>query len=43
MISPQSFMSKFIPFCGILGHTFMEFLKGLGDYCQAQHGLDEDK
>ncbi|XP_046794873.1 protein tyrosine phosphatase type IVA 1 isoform X2 [Gallus gallus] len=30
-------------FCGVLGHTFMEFLKGSGDYCQAQHDLYADK
>ncbi|KAG8524191.1 Protein tyrosine phosphatase type IVA 1, partial [Galemys pyrenaicus] len=29
-------------FCGVLGHTFMEFLKGSGDYCQAQHDLYAD-
>ncbi|KAM4849825.1 uncharacterized protein ACOB7L_009389 [Callospermophilus lateralis] len=43
MIRPQFFMSKHIPFCGVLGHAFMEFLKGPGDYCQAQHDLYEDK
>ncbi|XP_060091360.1 uncharacterized LOC128125822 homolog isoform X3 [Heteronotia binoei] len=32
-----------LQFCGVLGHTFMEFLKGSGDYCQAQHGLYADK
>ncbi|KAM8953050.1 uncharacterized protein RCH25_043822 [Pelodytes ibericus] len=30
-------------FCGVLGHTFMEFLKGSGDYCQAQHDIYADK
>ncbi len=30
-------------FCGVLGHTFMEFLKGSGDYCQAQHGVCAEK
>lgn len=30
-------------FCGVLGHTFMEFLKGSGDYCQAQHVVDADE
>lgn len=41
---PQSSMSRHIPqFCGVLGHTFMEFLKGSGDYCQAQHDLYADK
>ncbi|XP_071998304.1 uncharacterized protein [Engystomops pustulosus] len=30
-------------FCGVLGHTFMESLKGSGDYCQAQHDLYADK
>lgn len=30
-------------FCGVLGHTFMEFLKGSGDYCQAQHGVYAEK
>ncbi|KAI7794817.1 putative actin cytoskeleton-regulatory complex protein pan1-like [Triplophysa rosa] len=40
MIKIQSSMSKHIPqFCGVLGHTFMEFLKDSGDYCQAQHGV----
>ncbi|KAM4870270.1 uncharacterized protein ACH125_020238 [Urocitellus parryii] len=44
MIRPQSSMSKHIPqFCGVFGHTFMEFLKGSGDYCQAQHDLYADK
>ncbi|CAH7224249.1 uncharacterized LOC128125822 homolog [Meriones unguiculatus] len=44
MIRPQSSMSRHIPqFCGVLGHTFMEFLKGSGDYCQAQHDLYADK
>ncbi|GCC28881.1 hypothetical protein chiPu_0007315 [Chiloscyllium punctatum] len=37
-------MSKHIPqFCGVLGRTFMEFLKGSGDYCQAQHDIYADK
>ena len=36
-------MSSHIPFCGVLGHTFMEFLKGSGDYCQAQQDLYADK
>ncbi|XP_059586780.1 uncharacterized LOC128125822 homolog isoform X1 [Alligator mississippiensis] len=35
--------SRFLQFCGVLGHTFMEFLKGSGDYCQAQHDLYADK
>ncbi|XP_021246978.1 protein tyrosine phosphatase type IVA 1 isoform X2 [Numida meleagris] len=43
MIRLQSSMSNHIPFCGVLGHTFMEFLKGSGDYCQAQHDLYADK
>ncbi|XP_069830568.1 uncharacterized protein [Dendropsophus ebraccatus] len=44
MIKIQSSMSKHSPqFCGVLGHTFMEFLKGSGDYCQAQHDLYADK
>ncbi|XP_069582790.1 uncharacterized protein [Ranitomeya imitator] len=44
MIKIQSSMSKHSPqFCGVLGHTFMEFLKGSGDYCQAQHDLNADK
>ncbi|KAM8843486.1 uncharacterized protein ACB057_011605 [Neosynchiropus ocellatus] len=44
MIKLQSSMSKHIPqFCGVLGHTFMEFLKGSGDYCQAQHVADADE
>lgn len=43
MIRPQSLMSKQAPFCGVLGHAFMEFLKGPRDYCQAQHDLYEDK
>lgn len=44
MIKPQSSMSRHIPqFCGVLGHTFMEFLKGSGDYCQAQHDLYADE
>ncbi|CAN0151102.1 unnamed protein product, partial [Rangifer tarandus platyrhynchus] len=44
MVRPQSSMSRHIPqFCGVLGHTFMEFLKGSGDYCQAQHDLYADK
>ncbi|KAM4806706.1 uncharacterized protein ACH125_026191 [Urocitellus parryii] len=43
MIRPQSSMSKLIPFCGVLDHTFMQFLKGSGDYCQAQHDLYADK
>ncbi|XP_066460287.1 uncharacterized homolog isoform X2 [Eleutherodactylus coqui] len=43
MIKIQSSMSKHSPFCGVLGHTFMEFLKGSGDYCQAQHALYADK
>lgn len=30
-------------FCGVLGHTFMEFLKGSGDYCQAQHATYADE
>lgn len=30
-------------FCGVLGHTFMEFLKGSGDYCQAQHAAYADE
>lgn len=40
-----SFFSPFSlqQFCGVLGHTFMEFLKGSGDYCQAQHDLYADK
>ncbi|KAM5290969.1 uncharacterized protein AAES06_006994 [Glossophaga mutica] len=43
-IRPQSSMSKHIPqFCGVLGHIFMEFLKGSGDYCQAQHDLNAGK
>lgn len=37
-------MSKHIPqFRGVLGHTFMEFLKGSGDYCQAQHAAYADE
>ncbi|KAM9186035.1 uncharacterized protein PS065_021030 [Dugong dugon] len=44
MISPQSSVSKHIPqFCGVLGQAFMEFLKGRGDYWQAQHDLCADK
>ncbi|KAJ1150565.1 hypothetical protein NDU88_003355 [Pleurodeles waltl] len=44
MIRTRSSMSKHSPqFCGVLGHTFMEFLKGSGDYCQAQHDLYADK
>lgn len=43
MIRPQSLMSKQAPFCGVLGHAFMEFLKGPRDYCQEQHDLYEDK
>jgi len=43
MIRPQSLMSKQAPFCGVLGHAFMEFLKGPRNYCQAQHDLYEDK
>ncbi|XP_056344592.1 uncharacterized LOC128125822 homolog [Oenanthe melanoleuca] len=44
MIRLQSSMSNHIPqFCGVLGYTFMEFLKGSGDYCQAQHDLYADK
>ena len=44
MVRPQSSMSRHIPqFCGVLGHTFMAFLKGSGDYCQAQHDLYADK
>ncbi|KAF7703675.1 hypothetical protein HF521_022682 [Silurus meridionalis] len=44
MVKLQSSMSKHIPqFCGVLGHTFMEFLKGSGDYCQAQHGVYADE
>ncbi|KAM9229343.1 uncharacterized protein PS065_005985 [Dugong dugon] len=44
MIRPQSSMSQHIPqFCGVFGHTFMEFLKGSGDYCQAQQDLNADK
>ncbi|KAF7645117.1 hypothetical protein LDENG_00209920 [Lucifuga dentata] len=44
MIKLQSSMSKHIPqFCGVLGHTFMEFLKGSGDYCQAQHAAYADE
>ena len=44
MVRPQSSMSRHIAqFCGVLGHTFMEFLKGSGDYCQAQHDLYADK
>ena len=44
MVRSQSSMSRHIPqFCGVLGHTFMEFLKGSGDYCQAQHDLYADK
>ncbi|KAM9317441.1 uncharacterized protein PAF06_008553 [Gastrophryne carolinensis] len=44
MIKIQSSMSKHSPqFCGVLGHTFMEFLKGSGDYCQAQHELYANK
>ncbi|XP_059586789.1 uncharacterized LOC128125822 homolog isoform X3 [Alligator mississippiensis] len=43
MIRLQSSMSNRRPFCGVLGHTFMEFLKGSGDYCQAQHDLYADK
>lgn len=40
----EEFQSQFIfQFCGVLGHTFMEFLKGSGDYCQAQHDLYADK
>ncbi|KAB0363458.1 hypothetical protein FD754_007614 [Muntiacus muntjak] len=37
-------MSRYIPqFCDVLGHTFMEFLKDSGDYCQAQHNLCADR
>lgn len=36
-------MSTLTPYCGFLGHAFMEFLKGPGDYRQAQHDLYEDK
>ncbi|MEQ2288025.1 hypothetical protein AMECASPLE_018752, partial [Ameca splendens] len=44
MIKLQSSMSKHIPqFCGVLGRTFMEFLKGSGDYCQAQHAAYADE
>lgn len=43
MIRPQSLMSKLSPSCGVLGHAFMEFLKGPGEYRQAQHDLYEDK
>ncbi|XP_064348858.1 uncharacterized LOC128125822 homolog [Camelus dromedarius] len=43
MIRPQSLMSTLTPYCGFLGHAFMEFLKGPGDYRQAQHDLYEDK
>ncbi|KAM5315074.1 uncharacterized protein AAES06_020473 [Glossophaga mutica] len=43
MIRPLPSMSKHIPFCGVLGHAFMEFLKGSGDYCQAQHDLHAGK
>ncbi|KAM5221065.1 uncharacterized protein ACOB6Z_017523 [Ctenodactylus gundi] len=43
IIRPQSSMSKHTPFCGILGHPFMEFLKVSGNYCQAQHDLYADK
>lgn len=39
LLSPFSLQQ----FCGVLGHTFMEFLKGSGDYCQAQHDLYADK
>lgn len=43
MIRPQSLMRKLSPSCGVLGHAFMEFLKGPGEYRQAQHDLYEDK
>ncbi|XP_075923389.1 uncharacterized protein LOC142924643 [Petromyzon marinus] len=36
-------MNGHIAFCGVLGVTFMEFVKARGDYCQAQHGLLADK
>ncbi|KAG9344223.1 hypothetical protein JZ751_010892 [Albula glossodonta] len=35
-------LAKTQQFCGVLGHTFMEFLKGSGDYCQAQHDVYAD-
>ncbi|KAL4696538.1 hypothetical protein H8959_002236 [Pygathrix nigripes] len=43
MVRLPLFMSKHIPFCGVLDHAFMEFLKRPGDYCQGQHDLYEDK
>lgn len=43
MIRLQSSMSKYIPSCGVLGHTFLEFVKGSVDYCQAHHDLCADK
>lgn len=34
-------MSQSIPFRGADGHPFMEFLKGPGDCCWAQHDFFE--
>lgn len=39
-LSPRCVLQQF---CGVLGHTFMEFLKGSGDYCQAQHAAYADE
>ncbi|KAM5299510.1 uncharacterized protein ACOB6Z_007477 [Ctenodactylus gundi] len=44
MMRPQSSPSEHMPqLCGVLGHTFMEFLKGTGDDGQGQRDLYADK
>lgn len=43
-LGPQSSMCRHISqFCGVLSGTFMDFLKGSGDCCQAEQYLYADK
>lgn len=42
-LKTSCFLCVLQQFCGVLGHTFMEFLKGSGDYCQAQHAAYADE
>ncbi|XP_061410167.1 uncharacterized LOC128125822 homolog, partial [Lethenteron reissneri] len=44
VLNPFTSMNRHIAqFCGVLGRTFMEFVKGRGEYCQAQHEVFADK
>ena len=44
IVRPQPSVRRHIPqFCGVLHHTFMKFLKGSGDYCEALHDLYAEK